>query len=294
MTEGEDESDDQPGIENPGFDPPETPDREPAVVDHGASSIGPDAPTTPPTSGAPGDEEMPLARHIEEMVKRLSIVLIIAGGIAALAFPFGEEISNFLWYSFLPETAPPVLYKPLELILTQMKVASLVGLIAALPVFVYETYLFMRPGLFPHERRYYLAAIPTSLVLAFVGLVFAYFVVIPTVFTYFLEYTRETAQVAFALGQTMDLILILMAYLALVFQIPLFVMLAMMMGLVTREWLVGRRLLFWGGFAGISFIFSPDPTGMSPILIALTMVVLFEGTLLLAKWTGRGKRSGWS
>jgi sec-independent protein translocase protein TatC len=294
MSDGEDESDADEGFENPGFDPPETPDRETEIVDHGASSVGPDATTTPPTSGAPGDEEMPLAVHIEEMIKRLSIVLIVAGGIAAVAFPFGEEVINFLWYSVLPGSAPPVLYKPLELLLTQMKVASLIGLIAALPVFVYETYLFMRPGLYPHERRYYLAAIPTSLVLAFVGLTFAYFIVIPAVFTYFLEYTEQTARVAFAIGQTMDLILILMAYLAVVFQIPLFVMLAMMMGLVTREWLVGRRILFWGAFAGISFIFSPDPTGMSPILIALTMIVLFEGTLLLAKWTGRGKRSGWS
>ncbi|MFB6111182.1 MAG: twin-arginine translocase subunit TatC, partial [Halobacteriaceae archaeon] len=153
------------------------------------------------------------------------------------------------------------------------------------------TYRFMRPGLYPHERRYYLAAVPTSLVLAFVGLVFAYFVVIPAVFTYFLNYTEQTAIVAFGIGQTMDLMLVLMGYLAIVFQIPLFVMLAMMMGLVTREWLVGRRLLFWGGFAGVAFIFSPDPTGMSPLLIAVTMIVLFEATLLLARWTNRGGRT---
>jgi sec-independent protein translocase protein TatC len=62
-------------------------------------------------------------------------------------------------------------------------------------------------------------------------------------------------------------------------------MLAMMMNLVTREWLAARRLLFWGAFLGISFIFSPDPTGMAPIVVALTMVALFEGTLLLTKWT---------
>lgn len=239
--------------------------------------------------GAPDDEDLPLAVHIEEMIKRLGVVLLVAGGVAAVAFPFGEETINFLWYSLLPDTAPPVVYKPLELLLTQMKVASLAGLVVALPVFVYETYQFMRPGLYPHERRYYLAAIPTSLLLAFVGLVFAYFVVLPAVFTYFLNYTEQTAQVAFGIGQTMDLILILMGYLAVVFQIPLFIMLALMMGLVTRQWLVGRRLLFWGAFAGISFIFSPDPTGMSPVIIALTMIALFEGTLLLARWTGRGR-----
>ena len=40
---------------------------------------------------------------------------------------------------------------------------------------------------------------------------------------------------------------------------------------------------------GISFLFSPDPTGMVPILITLTMIALFESTLLLTRWTrGRG------
>jgi sec-independent protein translocase protein TatC len=59
-----------------------------------------------------------------------------------------------------------------------------------------------------------------------------------------------------------------------------------MMNLVSREWLEARRLLFWGGFAGIAFLASPDPTGMAPIIVATTMIVLFEGTLALLRWTG--------
>ena len=242
-------------------------------------------------SGPDADQEMPLAAHIEEMVNRMAVVFVVAAGVAVLVFPVGERIINFLWYSVLPgsDVARPHLYSPPELLFTQLKVASLVGLVLALPVFVYQTYLFMKPGLSPHERRYYLAAIPTSLVLAFVGITFAYFLVLPTVFQYFLRYSEGVSTIAFALGKTFNLILILMGYLALVFQIPLFVMLAMMMGLVTREWLIRRRLIAWGLFAGLSFLFSPDPTGMSPIIIAITMIVLFEGTLFLSQWTEAGK-----
>ena len=74
---------------------------------------------------------------------------------------------------------------------------------------------------------------------------------------------------------------------AIIFQIPLFISLALMMGIVTRRWMATKRLYFWGAFAGLAFLFSPDPTGMAPIIVAATMIVLFEGTLLLAKWTGR-------
>jgi sec-independent protein translocase protein TatC len=55
---------------------------------------------------------------------------------------------------------------------------------------------------------------------------------------------------------------------------------------VTREWLTEKRLLFWGGFLGVAFLVSPDPTGMAPIIVGATMIGLFEGTLALLKWTG--------
>ena len=237
------------------------------------------------------DEEMPLADHIEEMVKRLAVVIAIAGTITAVVLPFSEQVINFLWYNSIPfdqlgEQARPRIYHPLALVLTKLKVGSLAGIVVALPVFVYQTYLFMRPGLYPHERRYYLAAVPTSLILAVVGVSFAFFLVLPAVFTYFISYTEGAAQLAFGLTKTFNLILMLMGYLAVVFQIPLFIMLAIMMGLTTRAWLADRRLLFWGAFLGISFLFTPDPTGMAPILVTLTMITLFEGTLALLKWTG--------
>jgi sec-independent protein translocase protein TatC len=248
-------------------------------------------------SGPNTDEEMPLAEHVEEMIRRAGIVVFVVAVVAVFAYPFSDTVVNFLWYHFLPgpegtvpaaEVTKPHLYSPPELLFTQIKTASLAGIILALPVFVYQTYRFMRPGLYPNERRYYLAAVPTSLVLAFLGVAFAYFIVLPFVFAYFLNYTEQVTRIAFALGQTFDLILVLMGYLAVVFQIPLFVMLALMLDVVSREWLAARRLLFWGAFAGISFLFtSVDPTGVSPILIGITMILLFEGTLLLAKWTGQ-------
>nr|WP_233560576.1 twin-arginine translocase subunit TatC [Halobellus sp. Atlit-38R] len=265
-------------------------------VDEGFVSEGPES-----------DEEMPLAAHIEEMIRRLAVVLGIGGIVTLLLYPgadlvnsaFGlnlvssTEVIDFLWNKHIPGAPEmvdrrPRVYGPLELLLTELKVAALGGLVVGLPAFVYETYLFMRPGLYPKERRYYLAAVPTSLILAFVGISFAHFLVLPAIFAYFTSYTTGTALVAFGLKETFNLILILMGYNAIIFQIPLFVMLAIMMNLVTRRWLEDRRLLFWGTFLGLAFLVSPDPTGMAPIIIGATMITLFEGTLFVLRWTGRG------
>jgi sec-independent protein translocase protein TatC len=243
--------------------------------------IGMNAPET--------DVEQPLAVHVEEMIKRLAIVIAVAGLVSVAVFPVTESLITTIWNYVLPggEAVDPRVYHPLELIITQLKVASLAGLVIALPVFVYQSYAFMRPGLYKNERRYYLAAVPTSLVLAVLGVLFAYLLVLPYTMDYFQGYTEGTADVAFALGTTFNLILMVMGYLAVVFQIPLFIMLAIMLGVTTRKWLEDRRLLFWAAFAGISFTFGAiDPTGIVPILVALTMIALFETTLALLRWTG--------
>jgi len=242
--------------------------------------------------GPASDQEMPLADHIDEMMRRLTVVVAVVGVVMIVVFPVADQLVNYLWNTHIPGASTvanrrPRLYGPLELLLTEIKVAGLAGFVIGMPVFVYQTYRFMRPGLYPNERRYYLAAVPTSLVLALIGVAFAHFVVLPAIFAYFTSYTVGTAVVAFGLKETFRLILLLMGYMALVFQIPLFMMLGIMMGLVDRRWYTEKRLLFWGGFLGLSFLVSPDPTGMAPIIIAATMIGLFEGTLLLLKWTNR-------
>ena len=239
-------------------------------------------------SAPESDQEMPLADHIEEMMRRLAVVFIFGGIATLVVVAQSTELINYFWSYHIPAPMEnrPRLYGPLELPLTRLKVAGLAGVVVGLPAFVYETYRFMRPGLYQTERRYYLAAVPTSLVLGGIGIAFAHFLVLPAIFSYFTTYTADAATIAFGLAETFNLIVIMLAFMAIVFQIPLFIMLAIMMNIVTRQWLEAKRLIFWGSFLGIAFLFSPDPTGMAPIIVTLTMIVLFEGTLAVLRWTG--------
>ena len=238
--------------------------------------------------GPESDEEMPLAAHIEEMMRRLAVVFLFGGLATLIVVTESTSMINYFWGYHIPAPLEnrPRLYGPLELPLTRLKVAGLAGVVVGLPAFVYETYRFMRPGLYQSERRYYLAAVPTSLILGGIGIAFAHFLVLPAIFSYFTTYTSDAATIAFGLAETFNLIVIMLAFMAIVFQIPLFIMLAIMMNLVTRQWLENKRLLFWGAFLGIAFLFSPDPTGMAPIIVTLTMITLFEGTLAILRWTG--------
>nr|WP_139327038.1 twin-arginine translocase subunit TatC [Natronorubrum daqingense] len=242
-------------------------------------------------STPPDDEEMPLADHIEEMVLRFAVVILVGAAGTAIGLLFASQGISYVWDDIFPGAAenapPPHIYHPLELWLTRIKFSALLGIMMALPVFVYQCYRFMRPGLYPNERKYYLAAVPMSVVLAALGMLFSYVLVLPILFEYFTFYAEGSADIAYALGETFDLVITLTGFLAIVFQIPLFIMLAIMMGVTTRRWLADKRLYFWAAFFGLSFMFTMDPTMMAPILVAITMIMLFEGTLLVLKWVGK-------
>ncbi|AXR76476.1 twin-arginine translocase subunit TatC [Natrarchaeobaculum sulfurireducens] len=241
-------------------------------------------------STPPDDEEMPLADHIEEMILRFAVVLLFASAGTAIGLLWASDAISIIWADVFPEGVdepPPHIYHPLELWLTRIKVAALLGIMVGLPMFVYQCYLFMKPGLYPNERKYYLAAVPTSVVLAGVGMLFSYLLVLPILFYYFTFYAEGSAEIAYALGETFDLVITLTAFLAIVFQIPLFIMLAIMMGVTTRRWLAEKRLYFWAAFFGLAFMFTFDPTAMAPVLVGIVMILLFEGTLLVLKWVGR-------
>ncbi|NUB90287.1 twin-arginine translocase subunit TatC [Haloterrigena sp. SYSU A558-1] len=293
-------SDDAPPVATDGGEEPDSDDRpietdgEGVVgdhADHGEADYPDPDDDIGGISTPPDDEEMPLADHIEEMVLRFAVVLLFGATGTAIGLLGASEALEFIWLDVFPaqaeEVPPPHIYHPLELWMTRIKLSALLGIMVALPTFVYECYKFMKPGLYPHERKYYLASVPLSVVLAALGMLFSYVLVLPVLFQYFTYYAEGSADIAYALGETFDLIITLTGFLAIVFQIPLFIMLAIMMGVTTRRWLAQKRLYFWAGFAGLSFMFTMDPTMMAPILVAVTMILLFEGTLLVLKWVGR-------
>ncbi|XGI83203.1 twin-arginine translocase subunit TatC [Halorutilales archaeon Cl-col2-1] len=230
------------------------------------------------------DEELPLTAHIEEMVRRLLVVLFVISVGMIVVFYFSTEMIRTIWYNFLPNTEIRV-YKPFGLILTRLKFSAMAGVAAAVPVLVYETFAFMKPGLYPHERKYYIAVAPVSVILVALGLVFSYFVALPAVFDYFLRYSEPVADSGLGLSETFSLIILLSLGLGVVFQIPLVIFLAVKMNVTSRDWLASKRIIVWLTFLSVAFLFAPDPSGMAAIIVAATMVTLFELTLFLLRFT---------
>lgn len=243
-------------------------------------------------SGPKSDIDRPVEEHIQEMLLRSLIFISVILSVSLIALPFSEDVIEYLWNYHIPDSSEnqPVLYSPLSLLLTRVKVVFLAGLMAGLPVLIYQAYKFMEPGLYDIEKTYFKFSSLLSFGLSSLAIVITHFILIPIMFFYFSAYTEGVADIAFGLQETVGLMVIMMIYIVIIFQMPILIGLAVSMGVISRRWIARRRLIFWGLFFGIAFLSSPDPTGMAPVIIGLIMLIMFEITLFGLKYLPKSDR----
>ena len=103
------------------------------------------------------DEKIPFTAHLEELRKRL-IVCFIAIGIGFFAaYGFKEELFKILMRPLIAAMAPgeKLIFTGIaEAFFCYLKVAFLAGILMAVPVIMYELWLFIAPGLHTHEKRF--------------------------------------------------------------------------------------------------------------------------------------------
>ncbi len=240
-------------------------------------------------SGPISDDEIPLMEHLSELRRRLIAVLIPFGIVTLIVFPFSNIFLHHLLVNLFHENMRIFVYSPMEWMRVRLLFSLLCALSAAIPLILYESFAFMRPGLYPSERKFFLMVVIPSLCCYGVGAFFAYFFALPLVFSYLIAYSGEIAKVALSAKRIFSVILYTAVGFGLIFQIPLIMTLAVKMKLVTYSWLRGKRLIIYGLIIGIAFFVIADPTGISMLMAGMS-IALFELGLLITKYIGRRSR----
>jgi sec-independent protein translocase protein TatC len=237
-------------------------------------------------SGPVGDEEIPLTEHLIELRRRLIIVLIPLGVITLAVFPFSNMPLHVLLTNLFSEDIIIYVYTPLEWLRVRLLFSFLVALSVTIPLAVYEIFAFLRPGLYPSERKFFLMVVIPSLCCYGIGALFAYFFVLPLIFRYLIAYTGTVAEVAFSAKVIFSTILYAGLGFGLIFQIPFVMILAVKLKLVTSTWLRDKRLIIYGLIISIMFFVFADPTGISMIM-AVVSIALFELGLLITNLSSK-------
>lgn len=221
--------------------------------------------------------EHPLRDHLQEFRKRLIICLVVVAIAALACYNYVDDI-----IALLSGPAGKLYFmNPSEVFFTYMEIALYAGILFTLPVLLYEVWAFVAPALWPEERRAVLVILPTAVILFYVGLVFAYYLVIPAAVTFFMGFATQTLQPMFSLESYLSFILALTLPFGFIFELPLIVVFLAKIGLVTGDFLKGKRKIL----IVIAFIFaavvSPTTDIFTQTMIAVPLIVLYEISLFI-------------
>ena len=221
--------------------------------------------------------EQPLRDHLQEFRKRLIICLVVVAIAALACYNYVDDI-----IALLSGPAGKLYFmNPSEVFFTYMEIALYAGILLTLPVLLYEVWAFVAPALWPEERRAVLVILPTAVILFYVGLIFAYYLVIPAAVTFFMGFATQTLQPMFSLESYLSFILALTLPFGFIFELPLIVVFLAKIGLVTGVFLKGKRKIL----IVIAFIFaavvSPTTDIFTQTMIAVPLIVLYEISLFI-------------
>jgi sec-independent protein translocase protein TatC len=166
--------------------------------------------------------------------------------------------------------------------MTPFKVSFYVALFAAMPVVIYQIWAFVAPGLYRREKRFAVPLLVSSVLLFYLGTAFAYFVVFPVMFNFFVGTVPPIVKYAPDMAAYLDFVLTMFFAFGFAFEVPIAVVLLVLTGLVKVESLgKNRGYVIIGIFVVAAFLTPPD--AISQVIMALPMWLLYEGGLVMAR-----------
>lgn len=221
--------------------------------------------------------------ELRDRLFRMGIALII---VFIPAFIFRNEIFNFLSAPVVEAGGKLITTTVVSPFSTPLKVAFYFSMFVAMPYILSQVWGFVAPGLYKKEKRFAIPLLLSSIVLFYVGVAFAYFLVFPRVFPFFLHTTPSAVENLTDINSYLDFALTIFLGFGIAFEVPVVVVLLVLTGMMSVEKLASSRgYVIIGIFAVAAVLTPPDP--MSQISMAIPMCLLFEAGLLFSRFLVR-------
>jgi sec-independent protein translocase protein TatC len=238
------------------------------------------------------DLQMPFTAHLAELRKRLIICFIAVGVAFSVAYAFSNEIFNWLVQPLI-KVLPPgdkLVFTALpEAFFIYLKASLIAGIVLASPVIFYELWMFVAPGLHQKEKKFVLPFVIISTLLFAGGALFGYYLVFPVGFRFLVGFSTENIRALPSLQLYLSFCLKLLLGFGLVFEFPVLAYFLGRAGIInSRMMSKNRRIAVLLIFIIAAVITPPDV--VSQIILAVPLYLLFEGSILIVKFTGRKKK----
>jgi sec-independent protein translocase protein TatC len=230
--------------------------------------------------------------HLIELRDRLLRMAIAWIVLFVCLFPFANKLYTFLAHpllSKLPKGGQMIATEVVTPFFVPIKVAMMTAFLGALPYILYQAWSFVAPGLYGHEKRLILPLVVASVVLFFLGMSFAYFMVFPVVFGFIIGVAPQGVAVMTDINKYLDFVITMFLAFGVTFEVPIVVIVLAMTGVVEVAKLKESRPYVIVGAFVIGAIFTP-PDVVSQSMLAVPLWLLFELGVLVAGWMVKNKR----
>lgn len=223
-----------------------------------------------------------LTEHLSELRDRLLISISVFLLFAILSFVFSETLIAFL-ESPAPSGTKFFQIKPGEIFLTSLKVAGFFGLIFSMPIWLWQLQAFLMPGLKTEEKKIISSIVNFSPLLFYLGIIFAYFALLPSVLEFLISYGSKVVETSFSLDYYLSLVISILAICGISFQIPIILITLGQLGLVNSNTLMKpwRYVILFAFLIAAILTPTPDPFTMS--ILAFALLMLYFITLLVLR-----------
>jgi sec-independent protein translocase protein TatC len=235
------------------------------------------------------DEKLPFTAHLEELRRRLIICFAAIGVGFVISYVFSKRLFEILMMPLLSAMPPEekLIYTGLpEAFFTYLKVAFLAGVLLAIPVIMYQLWMFIAPGLYDKDKRLILPVVFLSSIFFVGGALFGYFVVFPFGFQFFMGFASDYVRPLPSMKEYLSFSAKLLFAFGIVFELPLFITFLARLGVVDVPFLKAKRKYAILLFFVFAAILTP-PDVITQIMMAAPLILLYEVSIIGAKVFGK-------
>ena len=225
-------------------------------------------------------EEASLVEHLTELRARLVISLVSVGVFFVGTYVFRKTLIEWLRRP-VPDDISLTTLSPGEPFTTSLNVALYAAIALALPVLIWQIWSFLAPAVEEtHQRTVARLLIAATFLLA-CGIAFAYFVALPIILRFLLNFDDELYDTQLRASEYFSFAALLVLAFALLFELPIFVLGLVRIGILSADALRRNRRIAYG-IALIGVVLMPGVDWTTMAVEALPVVALLELSILLA------------